>query len=243
MRENRTLNAIFASAAAELKSVVVLCVLVLFCSFSLRAQACDSIFLRAQACDTLATRERNTAFAVKTNVLYHAATMFNAEIEIPIGKRISLVVEDVFPWWETGYKYCLQMLEIGAEGRFWFNEWERRGTDKLVGPFVGVYAMSAKYDFQYKMDVDYQGEYWSAGITGGWNFNLGREPWGRLELSLGLGYLRTDYRSYLPTDAYDKLIRNPYKTGVAQYFGPTKAVVGIVIPVNFKTGKKEVNHD
>ena len=233
MRENRSIFAIIAKAATSVKFAVVSLVLVLGCSF----------FVRAQACDSLYSRERNTAFAVKTNLLYHAATMFNAQVEIPVGRRISLVVEDVFPWWETGNKYCLQMLEIGAEGRFWFNRWERRGTEKLVGPFVGVYGMSAKYDFQYISSLDYQGEYWSAGFTGGWNFNLGRRPWGRLELSLGLGYLRTHYRSYLPTDTFDKLIRNPYKTGIAQYFGPTRAKVSFVIPVNFKNGKKEVNHD
>ncbi len=221
------------ATSTNVRFAVVSLLLILGCSFSLRAQACD----------TLVTRERNTAFAVKSNVLYHAVTMFNVEVEVPVGKHISVLAEDVFPWWETGNKYCLQMLELGAEARWWFNGWERRSTSKLVGPFVGVYGMSAKYDFQNRSDVDYQGEYWSAGITGGWNFNLGREPWGRLELSLGLGYLRTGYRSYLPTDIYDKLIRNPYKTGIAQFVGPTKAKVSIVIPVNFKTGKKEVSYE
>ena len=183
-------------------------------------------------------------FAVKTNLLFHALSMLNAEVEVPVGRRFSILAEEVFPWWETGFRYCLQHLELGAEGRLWFRRWDNVGIEKLTGPFVGVYGMSAKYDFQYDTDLDYQGEYWSAGITGGWSFNLGRQnPWGRLELSLGAGYLRTHYRSYLPTDVYDKLIRNPYKAGIAQYVGPTKAKVSIVIPVNFKVRKREVSHD
>ena len=180
--------------------------------------------------------------AVKTNVLYDLVTAYNVEIEVPIADRFSVLVEDVFPWWETSFKYCLQMWEMGAEARYWFRSWDPKGTDKLLGFFAGIYGMSSKYDLQWISDVDYQGEYWSAGVTGGWTTALGREKWANLELSLGLGYLQTDYRSYLPTDAYDKLIRNPYITGRASYFGPTKLKVSIVVPIRVNR-KKEVRYE
>lgn len=187
-------------------------------------------------------REKVMIAAVKTNVLYDLVTAYNVEIEVPIADRFSVLVEDVFPWWETSFKYCLQMWEMGAEARYWFRSWDPKGTDKLLGFFAGIYGMSSKYDLQWISDVDYQGEYWSAGVTGGWTTALGREKWANLELSLGIGYLQTDYRSYLPTDAYDKLIRNPYITGRASYFGPTKLKVSIVVPIRVNR-KKEVRYE
>lgn len=181
---------------------------------------------------------KQTIFALKTNLLFDLATALNAEIEIPIGRRMSFVWEDVFPWWETGNKYCLQNWQMGPELRYWFKPWDVHGTDKLRGFFVGAYGMSAKGDLQNDREFDYQYEYWSTGLTGGWSARLGRSNWGRLELSLGLGYLHTDYRHYIPADDYSKLIRDPYDVGKASFWGPTKAKVSLVIPVNVTRNKK-----
>ena len=70
---------------------------------------------------------------------------------------------------------------------------------------------------------------------------IGRKKNINLEFSVSAGYLQTDYRHYLPTDDYAKLIRDPYNVGTVSYFGPTKAKVSLIIPLNF--GKKEVSHD
>lgn len=181
---------------------------------------------------------KQTIFALKTNLLFDAATMLNAEIEFPIGKRLSILWEDVFPWWETGNKYCLQNWQMGPEVRYWFKPWDPHGTDKLRGFFVGAYGASAKGDLQNDREFDYQYEYWSAGLTGGWSARLGRSNWGRLELSLGLGYANVDYRHYFPMDDYSKLIRDPYDVGTASFWGPTKAKVSLVLPINVTRNKK-----
>ena len=181
---------------------------------------------------------KQTIFALKTNLLFDAATMLNAEIEFPIGKRLSILWEDVFPWGETGNKYCLQNWQMGPEFRYWFKPWDPHGTDKLRGFFVGAYGASAKGDLQKDREFDYQYEYWSAGLTGGWSARLGRSNWGRLELSLGLGYANVDYRHYFPMDDYSKLIRDPYDVGTASFWGPTKAKVSLVLPINVTRNKK-----
>ena len=181
---------------------------------------------------------KQTIFALKTNLLFDAATALNAEIEFPIGKRFSVLWEDVFPWWETDNKYCFQNWQMGPELRYWFSPWDPRGTDKLRGFFLGAYGASAKGDLQNDREFDYQYEYWSAGLTGGWSARLGKKNWGRLELSLGLGYANVDYRHYFPMDDYSKLIRDPYDVGNASYWGPTKAKVSLVIPVNVTRDKK-----
>ena len=184
-----------------------------------------------------------TIAALKTNLLYDALTVYNVELEVPVADRWSVVVEDVFPWWEYSFRWCLQMWELGVEGRFWFTPWEKRGADKLKGFFAGAYGMSAKYDFQWNTDIDYQGEYWSAGVSGGYSLPVGASRKCRLEFSLGLGFLHTDWRHYYPTDAYDKLIRDKANSGIVDYWGPTKAKVSLVIPINVKLPKKEVRND
>ena len=184
----------------------------------------------------------NMWLAVKSNLLYDSLTMLNVELEVPVGRRMSVMVEDVFPWWNIGNKYCLQHWEMGAEARFWFTPWASRSEEKLRGFFAGVYGMSALFDFQWDTSLDYQGEYWSAGVVGGWCKPIGRKKNMNLELSLGLGYAHVPYQHYLPTDIYDKLIRDKSGTGHLDYiFGPTKAKVSLVIPICSR--KKEVNHE
>jgi len=87
------------------------------------------------------------------------------------------------------------------------------------------------------------GEFVNNGLVGGYVIPLGRKKWGNLEFSLAAGILRTDYRHYLPTESYDKLIRDRYNVGKATYFGPTKAKVSLVIPINIpnRLARKEVS--
>ena len=174
-----------------------------------------------------------TIVALKTNLLYDILTGLNAEIELPIGEQFSIMVEDVFPWWNfgpNGNKYCLQMWEMGVEPRWWFRRNDRR--DRLSGHFVGVYGMSARYDFQWDRDVNYQGEYWSAGLSYGYAMPIGRLF--NLELSASVGFVRTDYRHYQPAEDYSELYRDPFNTGVLSYFGPTKLKVSLVLPIKVK---------
>ena len=201
--------------------------------------------------DTTKAREPKTYYrpqrmilALKTNLLYDVVSALNFELEVPIGRRFSLMVEDVFPWWETGNKYCFEMWEIGVEPRFWFTPWDVNSSEKLRGFFVGPYAMSSKYDFQYDTSFNYQGEYWSAGISGGYAMPIGRlfkRLDVNLELSMSIGFMHSDYRHYLPADDYSMLIRDPYNVGTVSYFGPTKAKASLVLTLPARI--KEVRYE
>ena len=184
-----------------------------------------------------------TVAAIGTNLLYDALTVYNVELEIPIWDRFSILVEDIYPWWETGFKYCLQMWEMGGELRWWLKPWDVRSDDKLRGFFVGAYGMSSKYDFQWDTAVDYQGEYWSAGAVGGWATAIGRSKKFRLEFSLGIGYLYSDWRHYLPTDSYDKLIRDRNRSGYVTFFGPTRAKVSLTFPIDINFKARRTAHE
>ncbi len=174
-----------------------------------------------------------TILALKTILLYDAMTMLNAEVEVPVGNSFSIMVEDVFPWWTFGpnrNKYSLEMWEMGIEPRWWFRRNDRR--DRLSGHFIGPYVMSARYDFQWDRDLNYQGEYWSAGLSYGYAMPIGNIF--NLEFSVSVGYVNADYRHYQPDYDYSQLYRDPFRTGTLSYFGPTKLKVSLVLPIKIK---------
>lgn len=179
--------------------------------------------------------QEKTLLALKTNLLYDAVTALNVEVEVPIGDKWSVAVEDVFPWWHIGNKYAFQMWEIGVEGRYWFHRTPARKV--LSGQFLGIYTMSAKYDFQWRTHLNYQGEYWSTGLTYGYAKPIGK--YFNLELSLSLGYLSTAYRHYMPSPGYTELHRDPDKQGRLGYWGPTKIKASLVCPINISSRKKK----
>ena len=184
------------------------------------------------------TTKRDTLlFALKSNMLYDALTVLNAELEVPISRHFSVAVEYLFPWWESGNKYCLQLLELGVEGRYWFRNNVNK-VDRLGGHFLGVYGMSAMYDIQKDYNPAHQGEFWSAGLTYGYAMRVGKQKRISLEFALSVGYLTTDYRNYFPADDYSELYIDKLGYGRLRYFGPTKLKVSLVVPFNIGYNKK-----
>lgn len=205
--------------------------------------------------DSLCAACQKTVIALKTNLLYDAATALNAEIELPVGERFSILIDDIFPWWNwgpNGNKYCFQLWEMGIEPRWWFGHRPARKVrqadegcaaapgqtvtcadkavrrDRLTGHFIGLYAMSGRYDFQNVRELCYQGEDWSVGLTYGYALPVGRRL--NMEFSASVGYLQSDYRHYVPDTDYSALYRDHSNTGRLSYFGPTKLKVSIALP-------------
>lgn len=180
----------------------------------------------------VAEKRKSTMFALKTNLLYDAVTALNAEVEVPIGKRFSVMVEDVFPWWKAGpngNKYCLQMWTMSVEPRWWFY---RKGmNDRLQGHFVAPYVMSGKYDLQWDTSICYRGYGWSAGLTYGYSMPLCK--WLNMEFSMSIGYLSASYQHYQPSPDYEHLYKDPDNAGRMTYVGPTKVKVSLVVPIRF----------
>ena len=180
----------------------------------------------------VAEKRKSTMFALKTNLLYDAVTALNAELEVPIGKRFSVMVEDVFPWWKAGpngNKYCLQMWTMSVEPRWWFY---RKGmSDRLQGHFIAPYVMSGKYDLQWNTSICYRGYGWSAGLTYGYSMPLCK--WLNMEFSMSIGYLSASYQHYQPSPDYEHLYKDPAKAGRMTYVGPTKVKVSLVVPIRF----------
>lgn len=175
---------------------------------------------------------RRPLFAVKTNLLFDAVLMPNIELEVPIGRHWSLNGEYMFPWWLiNGDKYCLQILMGGLEGRYWLGK--RSERDILTGHFLGLYAGGGKYDLQWDQN-GYQGEFFiAAGVSYGYAHSIARNL--RLEYSIGIGMLRTDYRHYQPRNNHQTLLWQ--ENGEYTWLGPTKLKISLVWLITGKTKK------
>lgn len=191
-------------------------------------------------------REKRTILALKTNLLYDAATALNFAVEVPFNEKFSLLYEHHCPWWLTGNnRYCLQYLSFGGEFRWWFKPQTRPESarrvqrDALVGHFLGVYGMGGKFDLQANKTFCYQGEFFSAGLTYGYSMPIAKRV--NLEFSISAGYARIPYRHYNPTDDWELLIRDRNKSGVWHYFGPTKIEIALSVPLLVKKKVKGGN--
>lgn len=176
-------------------------------------------------------------FAVKTNLLFDLASILNVEVEFPIGKRWSIAGEWIFPWWTidngkaNSSRHRLQLLSANVDLKYWFGNRDKH--KKLDGWFIGAYGGSGKYDFEYaKKGV--QGEFCIfAGISGGYAHRISKNFY--MEYSLGVGYLRTDYRNYTAKWGYDNRWHPIFKEGGKYtWIGPTKAKISLGWIINYK---------
>ncbi len=185
--------------------------------------------------DKQVQEESQVKFAVKTNLLYDMFLMPNVELEIPIYQRFSVTGELVFPWWVTNDNgYALQMLSGQVEGRYWFGDRELK--PQLTGWFAGLYAGGGLYDLQWR-DNGYQGEFYiAAGLSGGYAHTINKSGSLRMEYSLGLGYLNTEYRYYEGMQDNKYLVWQ--HDGRYTWIGPTKAKVSLVWLIDWQRGDK-----
>lgn len=178
--------------------------------------------------------------ALKTNLLFDLATIVNIEAEIPLSKNLSIAGECVFPWWLDEKKQrSLEILSGSLELRYWLNQEARMQDASLVnhnplaGWFLGVYTGGGLYDLEWD-GKGYQGEFFIAtGLSGGYVKPLSRNL--NMEFSLGIGYLKTDYRRYEAQQDANKewhLIKK--NEGTYSWIGPIKAKVSLVWYPHFK---------
>lgn len=168
---------------------------------------------------------KKPVIALKTNLLYDAATALNVELEVPIKYKYSLAGEWIFPWWvakDNGA--ALEVLSGNLELRYWLGS--RRKAPVMTGVFYGLYAGGGLYDFQWN-DNGYQGEFYiAAGFSLGYAHALNKSKNFRMEYSVGLGYLKTNYRYY------EGKLDNKYLVwqhdGEFSWIGPTKVKMSLV---------------
>ena len=183
--------------------------------------------------------KRKPLFALKTNLLFDALTLINLELEVPIGNRWSVAGEWIFPWWtfdngrSDSKRNRIQMLNGNLEGRYWFGD--RLDRPQMTGWFAGVYVGGGLYDFEYKAK-GYQGEFFiMGGLSGGYAHTINKAGSLRMEYSLGIGYIETNYAYYESCFNIEDMWHAIRKEdGRYSYLGPTRAKVSLVWMINRK---------
>lgn len=160
--------------------------------------------IRVPSPSKLRSDPKRAGVALKTNLLFDLATAVNAEIEVPVGDRWSIMASATLPRWHISNQYCMYLTEWSLEARFWFGDRHKLTSGKprnsLTGHFLGVYGNWIKeYDFQYQHD-GVMGNGYGAGLTYGFSHRLGRS-W-NMEYSLGVGAVYLNNKSFGVTDDF-----------------------------------------
>lgn len=171
-------------------------------------------------------------FALKTNALFDLAGAVNAQVEFPIGGRVSVAAELIHPWWlSKKNSWCYQGRSIHLEPRVWFGD--RSKKEMLTGLFMSVYGGVGDYDFQLP-SKGYQGKFWDAGIGIGYSWSMSRH-WA-FELEAGVGYFETLMDHYTPRHNYTRLVYD--STTKNTWIGPTRANASFVYRFSVNTYDK-----
>ena len=190
---------------------------------------------------TAAPQVTKPVLALKTNLLYDALTIANLGVEVPLTERVSLGADLMFPWWNIPSKdITLQLLAGELSARYWFGD--RADKDPLTGLFAGLNAGAGIYDFQLGRLTDGRGVQGNVflllGLQAGYAHSIGKNL--RLEYSLGLGYIQTEYREYISvkdTKFGDiKAIEYPWETKRMSGVLPSKLSVSLVWMFSSKKG-------
>lgn len=168
---------------------------------------------------------------LKTNLLYLAALMLNAEGEYDIGKNFSANLESQFAWWSIpGKHYYYRIFTLSPEIRYYI-----KPKTPMQGHFIGVFGGIGLYDLMAGPPSGIQGELAAYGLTYGFSFRLAKKL--HMEIAVSGGVMNTEYDKYYPDEGCYVYEMTKRKT----YFGLTKIKVSLVWPLTCRFGKKKKN--
>lgn len=159
--------------------------------------------------------------ALKTNLLADAVLMPSLEAEYLIDEHWSVAAHGAVAWWskDAAHKFY-QIATVYPEARWWF-----RTREAWHGHYLGLFAGGTWYDLE-NGGRGYQGEGGFVGVSYGYMFPIAERL--SLEAGIGLGYLYTKYREYLPVPYMGGTHYVYQQTSQMNYFGPLKVKLALV---------------
>ena len=169
-------------------------------------------------------------FALRSNLL---VPLCNIGVVLPLGRHLSVGADWYSPWFwhDLANRRCFEFQAAAAEIRWWINP---KVVDGFVGNTFSGHSLAAgvlggHYDFERNWKGT-QGEVYGGFVDYTYSKFLSKKF--RLEFSLSLGYLHNDWRKYRVFTEGGKLIRpRPVKEKSSNWFGPVKAAVSFVLPI------------
>lgn len=162
--------------------------------------------------------------AVKSNLLYDATATINLGVEAGLAEKWTIDISGNLNAWDFSGNRKWKHWLIQPEARYWL-------CDKFNGHFFGLHVHGGAFNtanvktpfglFGDCSSERHEGWYYGAGISYGHQWMLGKR-W-NFELSIGAGYVRSDY------DVYENPVCGDYLgKGHGNYFGITKASASII---------------
>ncbi|MDO5017499.1 MAG: DUF3575 domain-containing protein [Porphyromonas sp.] len=164
--------------------------------------------------------------AVKTNFAHWALLGSpNAGVEYAVSPKMTINLEGGLNMWKYKAPLEIRHIVVQPELRYWFCE-------SFNGAYIGLHAHGGKYNvggitlpvgrLKSLRDQRYEGKFYGAGIDAGYQWVL--SPAVNLELNLGGGWARTDYRQFNCATCGLQTGQGTY-----DYFGLTKAGLTLLI--------------
>lgn len=181
------------------------------------------VFLLTQSVQNVGAQQ----VALKTNLLYDAATTPNIGMEIGTGKKTTFQVFYGLNPWKFGHGEDQKFVKhwvVNPEFRYWF-------CHRFNGSFVGIHAFGGQYNaygikppFGWWDELEkyrHEGWYVGGGVAYGYQWILSRH-W-NFEASIGLGAAYIYYNKFRCEECGPKI-------GEADklYIGPTKLALSIL---------------
>jgi len=162
--------------------------------------------------------------AIKTNLLYLAATTPNIALEFGLAPKWTLDASVAFNPFKLSNDGINRLWFVQPELRYWF-------CQRFEKHFVGLHGIYGEYnvgqvDFLTTSFKEHRYDGWGvgAGISYGYHLPLGKR-WG-MEFTIGAGYIYFEYDKYRCYECDEFLSKKN-----RHYFGPTKAGISLIYSI------------
>lgn len=164
---------------------------------------------------------KNAYLALKTNLLYDAALVPNIGIEASLGKGWTIGATGMFAWWSNADRHRYwRVYGGGFDVRKYFGA--KAKEKPLQGHHIGLYGQFLTYDLE-KGNKGFQSKAtYVGGLEYGYSYPIAKRL--NLDFGLGIGFIRTDYKTYLPKEGcyvYQASRRR-------NWIGPSQAEISLV---------------
>ncbi len=168
---------------------------------------------RASAEERLPDAPRTPLLTVKTDVLYWLTASFNAGLEVGLAPQMTLDVAGAYNPWTFEDNRKMKFWQAQSEFRYWPGR-------RFSGHFLGIHLLYTRFNagdigFMGLAGLRADGHSFGTGLSYGYQWALGKR-W-RLEATVGIGYIRSDYDRY-EQERCGKFLGRFHKN----YVGPTR---------------------
>ncbi len=169
-----------------------------------------------------ATPAKPYCFAVRTNLLYDAFLLPTLGVEWRVSRSFGIKLDGSRSWWGSE-KGRVQKMWIASPEVRWYMTPKRRFYLGAGGNIGEANIYKGMLGSLISKDTGYQGAFWNAGLTVGYQLYLSRSL--SLDLNLGLGYSRFEYDTFR---VIDRMRVAQGRNLTKKLWGPSQAGINLV---------------